>query len=338
MTRPKANGTRRAMITRVPALALLLVLGACTASPDPDPDPIERVSLVGCDGVDYDDVRGREPGEPNGSLRDYRAADAVCDAWWLDLADDFVPQGLEIDGSTAYVVGHRAGAVGQKLCQVAVVDLPSGRTRAFTGAVDAQDGGPSCRHGGGAALTDAGLWIIQTARLWLIDPDRIGRPDQVRRVWDLADEVRGSTIAAHDGQLVIAGYRPLGPGKARWYDEASVLAAPVTDLVESASGTDQDAMTRATRVPPRLQGLGFAPSGVPWHVASRISCGLIHPGGRARDFVPGAEDLVVTRDSIWVVSEASASPYRDPHGALVPRLLRLDRGAVLDSGPATCDI
>lgn len=319
---------------RVPALALLLALGACTATPELG---AERVSLVGCDGVSYDDVRGREPGEPNGSLRDYPAAGAVCDAWWLGLADDFVPQGLELDRSTAYVVGHRAAAVGQKLCQVAVVDLPSGRTTAFTGELDARDGSPSCRHGGGAALTEAGLWVIQTGRLWLLDPERIGRSDQVRRTWELADEVRGSTMAAHDGQLVIAGYRPLGPGKARWYAEASVLADGVTDLVESSTGAGQVAMTRSTRVPPRLQGLAFTPSGAAWHVASRISCGLIHPGGRPRDFVPGAEDFVVTRDSIWVVSEASAAPYRDPGGALVPRLLRLDRDGVLDSGPAGCE-
>jgi hypothetical protein len=317
----------------LPALALLVVLGGCTATPDLADEP---VAPTGCDGVDYEDVRGPEPGEPNGSLRDHPVAGAVCDAWWLDLADDFVPQGLEIDGSTAYVVGHRAAAVGQKLCQVAVVDLPSGRTTAFTGVLDARDGSLSCRHGGGAALTEAGLWVVQTARLWLIDPARIGRRDQVRRVWDLADEVRGSTIAAHDGQLVIAGYRPLGPGRARWYDEASVLAPGVTDLVESSAGASRVAMTRSTRVAPRLQGLAFTGSGSLWQVASRISCGLIHPGGRPRDFVPGGEDLVVAGGSVWVVSEASASPYRDPGGALVPRLLRLDRAAVLDGGPATC--
>ena len=330
--------------TRLPApallAALLLTLGACTGPADSDPgdEPVEQVSLVDCDGVDYADVRGPEPAEPNGSLRDYPAADAVCDAWWLDLPDDFVPQGLEIDRSTAYVVGHRAGAVGQKPCQVAVVDLPSGRTRAFTGALDAPVGGSQCRHGGGAALTTAGLWVIQTSRLWLLDPDRIGRPDQVRRVWRLAEEVRGSTVAAHDGRLVIAGYRPRGPGRARWYAEASVLQTGTTDLVETAAGVGQVAMTRSTRVPPRLQGLAFTRAGAAWHVASRISCGLVHPGGRPRDFVPGAEDLVVTGSSIWAVSEASASPYRDPDGALVPRLLRLDRGTVVDSGPATCEL
>lgn len=325
-------------LLRVPALALLLALGACTAASESEPESRpEQVVGIGCDAVDYADVRGPEPGKPNGSLRDHPVADAVCDAWWLDLADDFVPQGLELDARTAYVVGHRAGAVGHRLCQVAVVDLGSGRTSAFTGALDAGDGSQLCRHGGGAALTDAGLWVIQTGRLWLLDPDRIGKPDQVRRVWELADEVRGSTIAAHDGQLVIAGYRPLGPGKARWYDETSVLAPGVTDLVESSNGAGEVAMTRSTRVPPRLQGLAFTPTGVPWHVASRISCGLLHPAGRPRDFVPGAEDLVVTRESIWVVSEASASPYRDPGGALVPRLLRLDRAAVLDSDPATCE-
>ena len=79
------------------------------------------------------------------------------------------------------------------------------------------------------------------------------------RVWQLGEGVRGSTIAAHDGQLVIAGYRPNGPGKARWYDEASVLARGVTDLVETSARTGQVAMTRATRVPPRLQGMAFTP-------------------------------------------------------------------------------
>lgn len=320
------------MLLRFPALALLLVLGA-RAAPDLAAEP---VSSAGCDGVSYDDVRGSEPGEPRGSLRDYPAADAVCDAWWVNAADDFVPQGLEIDGSTVYVVGHRAGDVGSKPCQVAAVSLPSGRTRSFAARLDPPGGTSYCRHGGGAALTDAGLWVIETSRLWLLDPTRLG-DDPVLRVWHLGDGVRGSTMAAHDGQLVIAGYRPLGPGQARWYDEASVLAPGTTDLVESSAGPGEVAMTRSTRVPPRLQGLAFTGAGSLWHVASRISCGLLYRGGRPRDFVPGAEDFAVTRDSIWVVSEASASPYRDPEGALVPRLLRLDRAAVLNGGPATCD-
>ncbi|PUA80925.1 hypothetical protein [Nocardioides currus] len=319
---------RRAFAT----LALLLAPSACTLQTTAD----DRSAAPTCDGVSYTDVRGPEPGEPNGSLRDHPVADAVCQAWWLDLADGFVPQGLAIEGRRAFVVGHRAGAVGSKLCQVAVIDLPSGRTNAFTGTLDARDGSPTCRHGGGAALTDAGLWVVQTSRLWLLDPDRIGRPDQVRRVWDLADEVRGSTIAAHDGEIVIAGYRPNGPGQARSYAEASVLASGATELVETATGRGQVAMTGASRVPPRLQGLAFSPAGRAWHVSSRISCGRIHAGSRIRDFVPGAEGTVVTRDSIWTVSEASAAPYRDPGGALVPRLLRLDRDRVLDAGPATC--
>ena len=331
MTWAKATSTRRAIL-RVAVLALLLALGACTSSSDLAAEP---VSAAGCDGVSYDDVRGREPGEPHGSLRDYPAADAVCEAWWLSAADAFVPQGLEIDGSTAYVVGHRAGAVGSKPCQVAAVSLPSGRTRSFAARLDPPGGTSYCRHGGGAALTDAGLWVIETSRLWLLDPARLG-DDPVLRIWHLGDGVRGSTMAAHDGQLVIAGYRPQGPGKARWYDEASVLAPGTTDLVESSAGAGDAAMTRSTRVPPRLQGLAFSPAGRLWRVASRISCGLIHPGGQPRDFVPGAEDFAVTRDSIWVVSEASASPYRDPGGELVPRLLRLDRAAVLDN-KATCE-
>jgi hypothetical protein len=316
----------------------VLGLGACTSDGGTQ-RTLPGLAVQGCDGVPYDEVRGPEPGEPHGSLRDFRAADAVCDAWWLDLPDDFVPQGLEVTTSTAYVVGHRAGAVGSKPCQVAAVALPSGRTRAFAARLDppgSRSDTAYCRHGGGAALTDAGLWVVETSRLWLLDPTRLG-DDPVLRVWRLGDGVRGSTLAATGGTLVVAGYRPAGPGRARWYDEAALLRPGVTTLVERAARPGDIGMERSTRVPPRLQGLAFTRAGVPWFVSSGIACGVVRPGGRPRDFVPGAEDLVVDRRSIWTVSEASATPYRDPAGALVPRLLLLDRAAVEDGGPATCE-
>lgn len=324
---------RRALL-----VGLVLALGACTST-----EPVRRTlpepAGQGCGGVTYDEVRGPEPGEPHGTLRDFRVADAVCDAWWLDLPDDFVPQGLEVAGSTAYVVGHRAGAVGSKPCQVAAVALPSGTTRAFARRLD-PPGSTSrtayCRHGGGAALTDAGLWVVETSRLWLLDPRRLSS-DPVVRVWRLDDDVRGSTLAAGGGQLVVAGYRPAGPGRARWYDESALLRPGVTTLAEDSAGPGEVAMTRSTRVPPRLQGLALTRAGVPWFVSSGIACGVVRPGGRPRDFVPGAEDLEVGRSRIWTVSEASATPYRDPGGALVPRLLLLDRAAVEDGGPATCE-
>lgn len=318
----------------------LVVLGACTSAQPPDPATTQVARVGGCDGVSYDEVRGPEPDPPRGTLRDYRAAASVCDAWWLDLPDDFVPQGLEVDGGTAYVVGHRAGEVGSKPCQVAAVALPEGDTRAFAPRLD-PPGAPAtgaayCRHGGGAALTAAGLWVVETSRLWLLDPDRLA-DDPVLRVWRLGDGVRGSTAAAGHGRLVVAGYRPDGPGRARWYDESALLESGVTTLVEDAPGAGEVAMERSTRVPARLQGLALTPAGVPWAVSSGISCGVVRPGGPPRDFVPGAEDLVVGRRSIWTVSEASAPPYRDVDGALVPRLLRLDREAVEAGGPATCE-
>ena len=54
---------------------------------------------------------------------------------------------------------------GSKPCQVAAVALPSGETRAFAARLDppgAAGGTAYCRHGGGAALTDAGLWVVET--------------------------------------------------------------------------------------------------------------------------------------------------------------------------------
>lgn len=329
---------RRALLAGPVLVGLVAGLGACTSA-----EPVQR-TLPGlgaqrCDGVAYDEVRGPEPDPPHGSLRDFRVAGAVCDAWWLDLPGDFVPQGLEVDGGTAYVVGHRAGEVGSKPCQVAAVALPSGETLAFAPRLDppgSPGGSAYCRHGGGAALTEAGLWVVETSRLWLLDPARLD-DDPVARVWRLGEGVRGSTVAATGGRIVVAGYRPHGPGRARWYDEESLLRPGATTLVEGPAAVGEVAMERSTRVPVRLQGMAFTRAGVPWLVSSGIACGVVRPDGRPRDFVPGAEDLVVDRRSTWTVSEASATPYRDAGGALVPRLLRLDREAVEDGGPATCE-
>ena len=332
---------RRALLAGLVLLGPVLGLGACTSS-SPDEREVPAGGPPGC-GVAYDDVVGPEPGEPHGSLRDFRAADAVCEAWWLDLPADFVPQGLELDGATAYVVGHRAGEVGSKPCQVAAVALPSGRTEAFAARLDPPGrpgGGGWCRHGGGAALTTAGLWVVETSRLWLLDPARLDA-DPVVRVWTLGAGVRGSTVAATGGRLVVAGYRPRGPGRARWYDESAVLRSGATTLVEEdrASGAGEVAMVRSTRVRPACRAWRSPAPACRGTSRPRIACGVVRPGGpparlRARRGGPGGRGAA----SIWTVSEASAPPYRDPGGALVPRLLRLDRAAVEDSGPATCEL
>ena len=174
--------------------------------------------------------------------------------------------------STAYVVGHRAGEVGSKPCQVAAVALPSGRTRAFAARLD-PPGGPR-RHGATAGTAAArrsptpGCGSSRPRGCGCSTP-RGSASDPVLRVWRLGEGVRGSTLAATGGRLVVAGYRPDGPGRARWYDESALLRAGATTLVEGAAGPGEVAMERSTRVPAAPPGPAFTRAGVPWFVSSR---------------------------------------------------------------------
>ncbi|WP_110181486.1 hypothetical protein [Nocardioides solisilvae] len=296
-----------------------------------------------CTGVGPARVQGSPP-SPDLPLRDYPTASAVCEAWWIPaMAGTFVPQGLEVDGDLAYVSGYRVAALGRRACQVVVLDLDTGRQVAFVRRFEAPIYGADptyCRHGGGNELTDEGLWIAGGQVLWLLDPARVrdGRPP-VLRAWRLEDGLMGSTLAIHDGALVIGTYRAGGRGRWFGYDLDEVLARGVSALGLDATTGGQVTPGRRGRVATRLQGLSLTPRGR-WEVGSRISCGLLHPPGPAGpvDFVPGAEDLEVVGPDVWTVSEASAAPYAHlGDDARVPGLLRLDRRALL-AGTATCDL
>ena len=118
----------------------------------------------------------------------------------------------------AYVGGYRwAPTYGPRPCQIAVVDLRSGRVRTFVERFEAPVYGPDptyCRHGGGLERTREGLWVAETERLWLLDPARLGKGDPVLRVWRLDKAVKGSTLAIARGRMVFGGYRSDAPGPA----------------------------------------------------------------------------------------------------------------------------
>lgn len=324
------------------ALLACLLLVACDGTAG-TPDGTAGTPTGRCSGVDLAQVHGSPP-VADRPLRDFPAAAAVCEAWWIPaMAGTFVPQGLEVDGDLAYVSGYRVAALGRRACQVVVLDLTDGRqvarVRRFEAPVYAAE--PTyCRHGGGNELTDEGLWIAGGQVLWLLDPARIrdgGQP--VVRAWRLEDGLMGSTLAIHGGELVIGTYRAGGRGRWFGYDLAGLLAPGVSALGTGSPGAGRATPARRGRVDARLQGLTLTPRGR-WQVSSRISCGLLDaPGpGTPVDFVPGAEDLEVVGADVWTVSEASAPPYVDlGDDALVPALLRLDRRA-LAGGPASCDL
>lgn len=328
------------------ALLLVSLLAACTAAPSDEVTPATpaTTSTGRCQGVAHGEVRGRPPGDGTGRLRDFQAAAAVCDAWWLPAMDSrFVPQGLELAGDLAYVSGYRTAAPGQRACQVVVVDLAEGRQVGRLRRFEAPVHGPEptyCRHGGGNELTDHGLWVSGGQVLWLLDPDRlVGGGDAVLRAWRLGTDLMGSTVAAHGGRLVIGTFRASGRGRLVWFDLDDVLAPGVDLLARRAAAPGAAVALREELAEPRLQGLTVTGAG-PWQVSSRIRCGLLAPpGGRGpADFVPGAEDLEVRGHDVWTVSEASADPYRDDAAGLVPGLLRLDRRALARLGPPTCEL
>jgi hypothetical protein len=282
--------------------------------------------------VTFEEVLGDRPAYVTGPLKRYAAQGAVCAAYWLpDTERDFVPQSLEIDGTTAYVAGyHWRPTFHHRPCQIAVVDTVTGRTTAFVERWQAPVYGPRptfCRHAGGMEMVPQGLLVEETQRLWLLDPRRFGTGDPVLRVWRLPSYIRGSTLVVSGGRIGIGAYDANGPGTMWWFRLADVMA-PGVDVLDAPSSRRQ--------VPAELQGIGRGPRGL-WFSSSTSRCGVLRgPGGTAVAFVPGAEDVEFRGPDLWAVSEASARPFLRPDERPVPPLLRLDAGQVLAGGRATC--
>jgi hypothetical protein len=309
-------------------LLALVLLSSCSQAERPEAVPAGR-----CSGVDYNDVRGEEPNLARPPLEEYPVSEAVCAAYWIpQVDDDFVPQALEVDGPTAYVGGYRwVKSFGKRPCQIAVVNLRTGAVKAFVAKFQAPVYGSRptyCRHGGGMELNEDGLWISEHARLWLLDPQKLGHGDPVLRVWRLQKPVVGSTVVITRRRLGLSATSLHTSAPVSWFRLADVLAPGTTRLTHPvATGT----------VPPRMQGMTADAEGV-WFSSSRTHCAALQPPHhRAVSFVPGAEDIELVGRSIWTVSESGSKVYLDPDEDVVPMLLRLDRRAVLAGAAPHCD-
>lgn len=320
-------------------LGLLLV--GCTSGPGGDESSVP--GRPGCRGVDHSDVRGPRPSYGPDELDAYAGARAVCAAYWLPGADQrFVPQGLAVDGASVWVGGYQwSRRLGVRLCTVVRVDRRTGdtlaRQRSVTGAVGSRD--PRlCRHGGGLALTGEGLWLLETRRLWLLDPDLVGTgEDPVLRGWLLLEPLRGSVLLEGGGALGIGRFNRTSRAAVRWFDVADLLAPGVRDLAAEVRSAGQVAPRRVTAAPSLLQGGDAGPGGT-WLTRSTTRCGvLVAPGGRRVAAPPGLEDVDFDGEDLWAVSESGAEPYQARGGRpMVPMVLRLDAGAVLDGPRPAC--
>ena len=319
-------------------VAVLLLLAACTGVG-------EERSARACD-LSVGDVRGPRPAYVEGELTTYAADGALCRALWLPRADRwFVPQGVALDGHTAWVSGYRwRRGYGNRPCQLLRVDLRSGQRLAFLPRLEGRVGDAPevfCRHGGGLTLDEHGLWLAETQRLWLVDPDRVGRSGAVRRVWRLERPVSGGfLVRGPRDEFGLGDFDLDRASTAHWYRFADVLRPGVTAL-HARAGTATAVPAHASSPAPRYAQGGAARPGErrPFLTASLSTCGvLVTPQGERLAFAPGAEGIAFDgRGSMWAVLESGSRAYQAKGRPLTPMLGRFDVGSLLAGGPETCD-
>jgi hypothetical protein len=323
--------------------ALALTLAGCT---DPDSSGQGPRGRHGCTGVAYDDVRGPRIHYGPRRLAAVTGTNAMCAGYWLTGADRrFVPQGLALDGDAVWVSGYqRNPEVGERECVVLRVDPSTGRTLArhtpVAGSVG--DRAPAtCRHGGGLARTDEGLWLVETWRLWLLDPDLVGTgADPVLRAWKIVAPLRGSTVVSDERRL---GFAPFltegGPGAVDWFAIDDLVRPGVVELTAADPGPGQVAPVGRERSTTHVQG-GTVHGGGLYLTQSNTRCGVIRkPGGHRVQVVPGTEDIEFDdHGDLWAISESGALQYQRHGGRpLVPMLMRLDATALLRGPRPSCD-
>jgi hypothetical protein len=221
----------------------------------------------------------------------------------------FVPQGLARSGDRLFISGYRwARSRADQVCHVIVLDTTDATTVAeATGLRDPSvAGSPVCHHGGGVAVSRAGLWIAGSGRLWLLDPRH---PDRVRRSWAVAPGLRASTLAISADRMWIGKYSVHGRGRIGQVELRALLAPGVQALSARAGVRVAQADVRAA--PNFVQGIAIDRRGL-WLSRSSTRCGdLVRPDGAHRRLVPGAEGLVlVGRHRAWVLSESGARHYQ----------------------------
>ncbi|MEZ0577911.1 hypothetical protein [Nocardioides sp. MH1] len=313
-------------LAAVLAAAVALGLAGCSDEPGTrSPEP--TATLRGCGPLEYDDVAGRPPSYVHGPLAALPNDHALCAGSWLpSTGTDFVPQGLVVRGHQAWVSGYDDGddgPFGRDTCRLLRIDTRTGRELAQQAPIESAHAPRDhdvCRHGGGLALDEHGLWVSQRTKIWLLDPASLA----VRRVWHLVDEVWGSVLVIDgDGRLGVAGFSGHHHKQLHWFEPADLLAPGRIDI------HPEDAVE--VQVAPRsVQGAVWADLGPGsarvWFTRSNTYCGELWASPRRRvAFHPGAEGVALAAGRLWVVSETTAAPYFLQGGRpVVPALAAYD--------------
>lgn len=308
---------------------LVTALGAlagCTASGGDERQ--RRPAVQGCGPIEAWEVGGRRPPYVRGPLDRFPNDHALCAGRWLpETGAPFVPQGLVVQGRTAWVSGYDGGGpYSTKYCRVVRVDLAHDRVVAQHGRIGGSVGPREpveCRHGGGLVIDEHGLWLTETTRVWLLDPQTLA----VRRAWALLAPVQGG-FAVHDGEgrIGFGDYRDHGRPAMWWYEPEDLLAADVLDVTTDLAVASQP-------VPTSSQGAFWADLGPgeaqTWFVSADSRCGRLVGAERRYGFLPGAEGAVHTDGALWVISESATEIYA-AYGdrPVVPHLARFDLSGV----------
>ena len=235
--------------------------------------------------MSYADVRGERPTYGPDELARFPNDHAMCAGRWVPGADGWlVPQGMTVEDGTAYVASFDGTQVGgQRLCTMQSVDLRSGEIIESRYPVRGRIGPrqpTECRHGGGVVADEHGVWLAETQRLWLLDPDTL----EVERGWALAEPVRGSfAVWGKDGELGLGRFRAENPARLWWFDTDRLLDSSSYELSQA------DAIGEV-KVPPDTQGaiwaeLGGVGPGL-WFARSQHDVRRARRSGREEPVVP----------------------------------------------------
>ncbi|GAA1797070.1 hypothetical protein GCM10009795_048150 [Nocardioides hankookensis] len=319
-------------------LALTWLAAGCTPA-DPDDAPqVETHTRSGCGPLTPARVAGPVPAYVEGGVDRFPNDHAACAATWLGVArTGFVAQGVAVRGHAAWVSGFDGdGREGHLWCTVVRTDLRTGiaQDRRVLRDVPLPEGTRSCRHAGGITVDDHGLWLVEAARLWLLDPETL----DVEHSWSLQGGVRGSfAVVDDDGRLGVGAYRSARRGWLDWLDPDALVAGSATviderDVLDHVVGPSHAQGVFWGRLGSRQPGL--------WWARSNTRCGVLVGASGRRGFVPGAEGMAPAgRDGMWVVSESGSRRYQEAGGRpVVPTLVRLDVADVRSWQRPECSI
>lgn len=328
-------------------LVLLSTGGALVLANKAQEAPLEGRAVKAksrCDGITHAQVRGTSPTYTRKRLAPFPNHKRLCRGVWLpEPRRHFVPQGLAMSGHTAWVSGFRfRKGYGNRPCQLMRIDLRTGRRLAFHSAIVGRVGNRPlsfCRHGGGILQRGRLLWVVESSKLWLVDPSQRGSVLRARRAWRIEAPARGSAIVATADRIGLVPYQKSGTPRIYWYETKRLMKPRVLELARRSAGRKQLGAVRSTRVPRQVQGATMDASGRLFLARSNLACGeLVTSSGRRIAMVPGAEGIQFgpRGQRLWVVSESGSRPYVRSRKPLTPAVSSFEWPGLLHGKRARC--